>query len=127
MKPLRPLDPTWWRKAPGGYDQQDSRARLVRLKERTRVTGWGLYVDGEYRGSWPSLAQAKRRAAEMTEVATTTPSAGKCQPLGDPAASCTGTYPDIDGTYADCGDYDCPRHVPAASSAGQPAKPKEAS
>jgi hypothetical protein len=51
------------------------------------------------------------------------PSAGKCQPLGDPAASCTGTYPDVDGTYADCGDYDCPRHVPTASSA----KPKGAS
>lgn len=66
MKPLRPLDPTWWRKAPGGYDQQDGRACLVRLKERAKVTGWGLYVDNEYRGDWPSFAQAKRRAAEMT-------------------------------------------------------------
>jgi hypothetical protein len=67
VKPLKQLDPTWWRKVAGGYDQQDSRARLVRLKERTKVTGWALYVDNEYRGDWPSLAQAKRRAAELTK------------------------------------------------------------
>ena len=66
MRPLKRLDPTWWRKVPSGYDQQDGRGRLVRLKERTKVTGWALYIDGEYRGEWPRLEQAKRRAAEIT-------------------------------------------------------------
>lgn len=66
MKPLRPLDPTWWRKAPGGYDQQDGRARLVRLKQRTKVVSWALYVDDVYCGDWPRLDQAKQRAAEIT-------------------------------------------------------------
>lgn len=69
MRPLRPLDPTWWCKGPGGYNQQDNRARLVRLKEQTKVTGWALYINDEYRGSWPSLNQAKRRAAEITTKA----------------------------------------------------------
>lgn len=66
MRSLQQLDPTWWRKAPGGYDQQDGRARLVRLKERTRVTGWALYIDNVYRGDWPKLEQAKRRATEIS-------------------------------------------------------------
>ena len=68
VKPLRRLDPTWWRKVADGYDQQDGRARLVRLKTGSKVTGWTLYVDGECVGSWPSLAEAKERAANRTET-----------------------------------------------------------
>ncbi len=66
MKPLKRLDPTWWHRTPSGYDQQDGRARLIRLKQRARVTGWALYIDNEYRGSWSTLVTAKMRAAEIT-------------------------------------------------------------
>lgn len=70
MKPLKRLDPTWWRKVPDGYDQQDGRARMVRLKTGDKVTGWALYVDGECVGSWSSLREAKERAAEGIETWT---------------------------------------------------------
>ena len=63
MKPLKRLDPTWWCKTPSGYDQQDGRARLTRLKTKATVTGWALYIDDEFRGSWPTLRQAKEEAA----------------------------------------------------------------
>jgi hypothetical protein len=69
-RPLRPLDPLWWRRRDFGYDQQDGRAQLRRLHDRSTVTGWALYVDGEYRGQWSTLAQAKQRAAELTLGAT---------------------------------------------------------
>ena len=69
MKPLKRLDPTWWRKVTDGYDQQDGRARLVRLKTGTNATkGWALHVDGECVGSWQSLREAKERAANRTET-----------------------------------------------------------
>ncbi len=70
MKPLKRLDPTWWRKVADGYDQQDGRARLVRLKTGDKVTGWALHVDGECIGSWPSLREAKERAANRGETWT---------------------------------------------------------
>ena len=70
MKPLKRLDPTWWRKAADGYDQQDGRARLVRLKTGAKITGWSLYVDGECLGSWPSLREAKEHAAKPIEPCT---------------------------------------------------------
>lgn len=71
MKPLKRLDPTWWRKVAVGYDQQDGRGRLVRLTNASgKVTGWALYVDGECIGSWPSLREAKDRAAKRTETWT---------------------------------------------------------
>jgi hypothetical protein len=70
MKLLKRLDPTWWRKVTDGYDQQDGRARLVRMKTGDKVTGWALYVDGECVGSWPSLGEAKERAATFTETWT---------------------------------------------------------
>ena len=66
-KPLKRLDPTWWRKIADGYDQQDGRARLVRLTTRAKVTGWSLYVDGECLGSWTTLREAKERAAKGIE------------------------------------------------------------
>ena len=70
MKPLKPLDPTWWRKVADGYDQQDGRARLVRLTSATsaKVIGWALHVDGECVGSWQSLREAKERAARGVET-----------------------------------------------------------
>ena len=68
MKPPKRLDPTWWRKVSDGYDQQDGRARLVRLKTGAKVTGWALYVDGECVDSWPNLREAKERAASRTET-----------------------------------------------------------
>ena len=69
-KPLKRLDPTWWRKVADGYDQQDGRARLVRLTTRGKVTNWALYVDGESVGAWPSLREAKERAATFVETWT---------------------------------------------------------
>ena len=63
MKPLKRLDPTWWRKVNDGYEQQDGRARLVRRNTGDKVTGWTLYVDGKCVGSWPSFQEAKERAA----------------------------------------------------------------
>ena len=68
MKPLKRLDPTWWRKVSDGYDQQDGRARLVRMKTGDKITGWALYVDGECVGSWPSFREAKERAANRSET-----------------------------------------------------------
>ena len=70
MKPLKRLDPTWWRKVSDGYDQQDGRARLVRLTRANKVTGWALHVDGECMGSWPNLRTAKERAANRGETWT---------------------------------------------------------
>lgn len=71
MKPLKRLDPTWWRKVPDGYDQQDGRARLVRLKRASgKVTGWALYVDGEWVSSWHNLREAKAGAANRSETWT---------------------------------------------------------
>ena len=70
MKPLKRLDPTWWCKVSDGYDQQDGRARLARLKTGNKITGWTLYVDGECIGSWPSLREAKERAANRSETWT---------------------------------------------------------
>ena len=72
MKTLRRLDPTWWRRTPGGYDQQDGRAVLARRSERSRVT-WALYVDGRFCGAWPSLRRAKQFAAELPLAAEGTP------------------------------------------------------
>ncbi len=40
LKPLKRLDPTWWRKVADGYDPQDGRASLVRLTTRDKVVGW---------------------------------------------------------------------------------------
>lgn len=68
MKPLKRLDPSWWRKVADGYDQQDGRARLVRLKKGEKVVGWTLYVDGECYGTWPTLAKAKERAGYRSET-----------------------------------------------------------
>ena len=93
MKSLRPLDPTWWRKAPGGYDQQDGRARLMRLRERDKIVGWALYVDGERRGDWPRLAQAKHEAARVRVSTGPAPvpgysnfgGGGPFAPMGSPA------------------------------------------
>ena len=70
MKPLKRLEPSWWRKVADGYDQQDGRARLVRLKRGTKVVGWTLYVDGECFSSrpWPTLAKAKEGAANRGET-----------------------------------------------------------
>lgn len=68
--PLKRLDPTWWRKVVDGYDQQDGRARLVRLKTGDKVTGWTLYVDDECIDSWTNLREAKERAANRSETWT---------------------------------------------------------
>lgn len=68
MKPLKRLDPTWWRKVTDGYAQQDGRARLVRLTTGAKVTSWALHVDGECVGSWPSLREAKEHAAQPFET-----------------------------------------------------------
>jgi hypothetical protein len=68
LRPLKRLDPTWWRKIADGYDQQDGRARLIRLTRSSKVTGWALYVDGECVGSWTSLREAKDRAASRSET-----------------------------------------------------------
>lgn len=68
MRPLQRLDPTWWRKVTDGYEQQDGRGRLVRLTTGSRVSGWALYVEGECVGSWPTLREAKDRAARFTET-----------------------------------------------------------
>ena len=67
-RPLKRLDPTWWSKRPDGYDQQNGRARLVRVKEGTKVVGWALYVDNEWRGRWSSFGQAKQGAAELSAL-----------------------------------------------------------
>ncbi len=60
------------------------------------------------------VVQAKQNNRRTRRTRPTLSSAGEYQPLGDPNASCTGRYPDVDGTYADCGDHNCLRHVPAA-------------
>jgi hypothetical protein len=71
-RPLQPLDPTWWRRVSGShhYEQQDGRARMHKLRTGRRVTGWSIYV---YEAGvtqriceYPSFAQAKRRAHEIT-------------------------------------------------------------
>lgn len=68
----RPLDPTWWCKHHSGeyLTQQDDAARLVKRRTGRKVTAWILYIGGEYRGEWPTLAEAKRRALELTEPTT---------------------------------------------------------
>ena len=63
---MRPLDPTWWRRVATGYEQQDGAGRIYRLKSGSKVTGWSLYVQGEYKGQWPTLGQTKRRAYQIT-------------------------------------------------------------
>lgn len=65
---MRPFDPTWWRRHKSGefYEQQNDAARLVKNRTGRRVTAWVLYVGGEYRGTWPSLAEAKQGAQEIT-------------------------------------------------------------
>lgn len=83
MTPLKRLDPTWWRKVADGYDQQDGRARLVRLGTYDKVTGWALYVDDECVGSWPSLREAKERAASRTETEAQQRLAGNPDPDGE--------------------------------------------
>ena len=67
---MRPLDPTWWRRDRSGefYSQQNDFARLVKLRTGRKVTGWMLYIQGEFRGQWPSLDEAKRQALGLTEV-----------------------------------------------------------
>ena len=66
QRPLQRLDPTWWRKIADGYEQQDGRGRLVRQKTDGKVTGWALYVEGEYFGTWSTFGEAKQRAATAT-------------------------------------------------------------
>ena len=70
-----------------GYDQQDGRARLVRLKGTTRAkaTGWALYVDGECIGSWLSLCEAKERAANRGETWTEAQRRLEDEPRVDPS------------------------------------------
>lgn len=65
---MKPLDPTWWRRHKSGefYTQQNDTARLVKRRAGRRITGWILYVDGEQRGEWSSLAEAKQQAREIT-------------------------------------------------------------
>lgn len=65
---MKPLDPTWWRRHSSGefLTQQDDAARLVKVRAGRKVTGWILYIRGESRGQWPTLAEAKRRAQEIT-------------------------------------------------------------
>lgn len=65
---MKPLDPTWWRRHSSGefYEQQNDAARLVSRRTGRRVTAWILYVGGAYRGEWPTLAEAKLRAREIT-------------------------------------------------------------
>ena len=87
-------------------------------------SNWNESFAYTYRGSLASVV-ARAYAGEpddgpLEALAAPKPSAGRYQPLGDPNASCTGTYPDVDGTYADCGDYNCSRHVPAALRATNP-------
>lgn len=66
---VKPLDVTWWRRDSSGefYTQQDGEARLVKLRNGRKVTGWILYIRGEYRGQWSTLAQAKHRALEISK------------------------------------------------------------
>lgn len=68
---LRPLDPSFWRRVGTGYEQQAGRARLGRLKNRTKTTGWALTIDGVHHGSWPSFGSAKRRALEISSTLIT--------------------------------------------------------
>lgn len=65
---MKPLDPTWWRRHGSGefLTQQNDVARLIKLRTGRKVTGWILYINGDYRGQWSTLAQAKRRALEIT-------------------------------------------------------------
>ena len=104
---MKTLDVTWWRSTPGGYEQQDGYGRLVRLKTRTKVTGWGLYINGEYRGSWPKLAQAKRRAKELTSPDTVSDeklrTLDECRAAGTHMIRCTG-----DGACKVCFETDPP-------------------
>jgi hypothetical protein len=73
MRPLRPLEPTWWRLLRGGpdrgdYEQQDGQGRLRRVLDvRGRTTGWVVYVHGVERGQAKTLGQAKRVAYEVTK------------------------------------------------------------
>jgi hypothetical protein len=57
VKTLKTLDPTWWRRTPRGYEQQEGRAKLLRSK-----AGWELYIEGARRGEWTSLRAAKLEA-----------------------------------------------------------------
>lgn len=65
---MKALDPTWWRRHGSGefYEQQNDAARLVKRRTGRRVTAWILYIGGEYRGEWPTFAEAKQRAKEIT-------------------------------------------------------------
>ena len=62
---LGTLDPTSWRRDRSGvfYSQQNDAARLVKGRTGRRVTSWILYIRGKYVDSWPTLAEAKLRAA----------------------------------------------------------------
>lgn len=65
---MKPLDPTWWRRDHSGefYSQQNDAARLVKSRTGRKVTSWILYINGECCGQWPTLAEAKLRALEIT-------------------------------------------------------------
>ena len=69
MKAPKRLDPSWWRRTSRGYEQQDGRAKLIRLRYKagSKAAGWGLYLDGVYLGGWPLLRDAKSNAAKLTE------------------------------------------------------------
>jgi len=118
-----------------GWLERVTSERFASATSRARVSFVSHYsimltddfADGQLKKhDFASRAEAKLEVANAFEraweqLSKPKPSAGRYQPLGDPNASCTGTYPDVDGTYADCGDYNCSRHVPAALVA----KPKE--
>ena len=65
---MRDLDPAWWRRHKSGefYEQQNDAARLVKRRDGRHVIGWILYVGGEHRGEWSTLAEAKQQARGIT-------------------------------------------------------------
>jgi hypothetical protein len=65
-KIVKPLDPTRWRRVCSWYEQQGGAAQLLPLKRGTKITGWKLLINYNFRGSWPKLAQAKACAFELT-------------------------------------------------------------
>jgi hypothetical protein len=68
VRPLKPLDPTWWvRNHEGDYTQQGNRGMLRRMEDASgRTVAWAILADGKCIGERKNLRDAKREARKLT-------------------------------------------------------------